>query len=185
MGLRIYFTTVISDNDAKLTTEIQQLKLLRNNLTAQIQEMTYVSPAQWTIDAYCPRENNKRQCKACEKGWVHTQPNCHEINAAAWKTWEEAQEDCRGKNSDLVVLDDEAEMDLISHYSSPAIDGYWVGLRVEDGIWRWINGSDLTESSWIVAATDGQCAVSVWTNLLSVSCDSRRRWLCKKKALSV
>ncbi|KAL7394379.1 hypothetical protein ABVT39_025118 [Epinephelus coioides] len=187
----VYTIHNLTSLNNKLSSDNDDLRRNYNNLTQAISVLQNnwnelnVTRAQWSIDAYCPIRNNDRQCKACEKGWVHRQPNCHEINGAAWKTWEEAQEDCRGKNSDLVVLDDEAEKDLISHYSSPANDGYWVGLRVEDGTWRWINGSDLTESSWIVAATDGQCAVSVWTNLLSVSCDSRRRWFCKKKALSV
>uniref|UniRef100_UPI0014463F3E C-type lectin domain family 10 member A-like n=1 Tax=Epinephelus lanceolatus TaxID=310571 RepID=UPI0014463F3E len=184
MGLRIYFTAVISENNTQLTAENQELKTLMTqnytvlenkitnlmeellNLTTQNKElksmMQYlnlsagsltllaaihnltslnnklssdnddlrrnynnltqaisvlqnnwnelnVTRAQWSIDAYCPIRNNERQCAACPVGWIHRQPSCYAINDREWKTWEEAQENCRGKGSELAVVYNQQE----------------------------------------------------------------------------
>ncbi|KAM7421607.1 hypothetical protein PAMA_015652 [Pampus argenteus] len=167
MALRIYFTFVISENNIKLTAEIQELN-----------------------DAYCPLKDNKRMCEPCQFGWVLNQISCYAINDAESvhrKTWEEAREDCRGKISDLAVIDNEDAKKFINtnSWGSSGTNGYWIGLRVEDGRWKWINGSDLTDKSWI-APTNGHCAISVhdegWK---SVRCDKKQQWICQKEALSV
>ncbi|XP_078107874.1 uncharacterized protein LOC144518876 [Sander vitreus] len=102
-----------------LTTQNQQLETQRNNLTEQIQDMKTnwnklnVSRAQWSIDAYCPKGNKMRQCKACLNGWDLSRSNCyvyHNPDPPHRKTWEEAREDCRGKSSDLVVHSQEEKV---------------------------------------------------------------------------
>ncbi|XP_074510955.1 CD209 antigen-like protein D [Sebastes fasciatus] len=221
MGLHIYFTSVISENDAKLKAEIQQLKTQnqeletqKNKLTEQIRDMETnrnelnVSRAQWSIDAYTLKNQcsndvywlvsdvSGRQCQVCQKDWTYNNPSCYAINNAEppnRKTWEEAREDCKGKNSDFTVIHTTKEKDVIDGYSwgSSGTNGEWIGLRVEDGKWKWIDGSDLTLSNWEqppppTSPTDGHCAISVkkegWR---SVSCDVKQQWICKKNALSL
>ncbi|XP_038566400.1 asialoglycoprotein receptor 1-like isoform X2 [Micropterus salmoides] len=189
----------LTAENQNLTSQNQQLESQRNNLTEQIRNMETnwnelnVSRAQWSIDAYCPKpQNQNRQCKACQDGWLHSQSSCYGINdpdVSGQKTWEEARENCRGKISDLVVIADQTEKTFINDKSwgSSGTKGYWIGLRAEDGKWKWVDGSDLTENSWIQQpATNGQCVISVqregWK---SVSCGDRNRWICKKKALSL
>ncbi|XP_074509050.1 asialoglycoprotein receptor 1-like [Sebastes fasciatus] len=209
MGLRIYFTSVISENDAKLKAEIQQLKTQnqeletqKNKLTEQIRDMKTnwnelnVSRAQWSIDAYCPKTNNGRQCQVCQDGWTYNNPSCYAINNAEppnRRTWEEAREDCRGRNENFAVIHDQNEKEVIDGYSwgSSGTNGEWIGLRVEDGKWKWIDGSNLTVINWAqppppTPPTDGHCAISVkkegWK---SVSCDVKQQWICEKNALSL
>ncbi|XP_032364210.1 CD209 antigen-like protein C [Etheostoma spectabile] len=164
MGLRIYFTSVISENDAKLRAENQQLKARNQELETQIQNMT-------TVDDYCPKENNVSERRL----------------SGGLKTWEEARANCRD-TTQIVVVHRQEEKDMISGYSWGTQDesGYWIGLRVENGRWKWIDGSDLAVDFWIGPPFDGHCAVSVqgvgWT---SASCADRKRWICKKKALGV
>ncbi|KAK1895527.1 C-type lectin domain family 5 member A [Dissostichus eleginoides] len=70
-----------------------------------------VSRAQWSIDSYC-LGNTEDKCQPCQKGWFLSQPSCYAINnppSPGWKTWEEAREDCKGKNSDLAVAHNPAE----------------------------------------------------------------------------
>ncbi|KAM7382869.1 hypothetical protein PAMP_002567 [Pampus punctatissimus] len=192
MALRIHFTSVISENNIKLKTRNQELETRnqeletqRNNLTEQIQNTEIkwneqnVTRAQWSVDAYCPIKNNIRQCKPCQDGWLLNQSSCYAINNPkndSWRTWEEAREDCRGKISDLAVIDNEDAKKFISDKSwkSSGTEGYWIGLRVEDGRWKWINGSDLTDQSWIDSPTNGSCAISVLNEeWKSVSCEMR------------
>ncbi|XP_031723219.1 C-type lectin domain family 10 member A-like [Anarrhichthys ocellatus] len=189
--------TVLESKITNLTTENQQLKTERNNLTELIQTMETnrnelkISRAQWTIDAYCPKETNGRQCKACLKGWKHNKASCYVIHNADTSdqiTWEQARENCRGRNADMVVVQNQLEKTLINDYSwgKPEESGYWIGLRVEEGKWKWIDGSDLTQTSWIGAPTEGHCAVSIQTiGWTSEMCEEKKRWICKQEALTV
>ncbi|XP_031175433.1 CD209 antigen-like protein E [Sander lucioperca] len=171
-----------------LTAVNQELETERNNLRGPIHN---ISRAQWSIDEYCPKVNNvlERQCRAYQKGWELFQSSCYLINDPSdQKTWEEAREDCRGRSSDLVVVQDEEDEDALRHYSW--YGEYWIGLRAEGGRWKWIDGSDLTEgvSGWRQKSpppTDGQCVVSDEFKWRSESCAERNGWICKKKTLPV
>ncbi|XP_028282377.1 CD209 antigen-like protein E isoform X2 [Parambassis ranga] len=198
---------VIYDNKvANLTAENhniqlknQQLEMDKKNLTAQLEnketaEMELnISRAQWTYDQYC-KINAGGKCQGCQKGWLLSGSNCYAVNNAEpsnQRSWEKAREDCRGKISDLVVVVNEAEKNYVSSISwlIGGVDpGYWLGLRVEDGKWKWVDGSDLTDLSWIQQhpATEGQCAISLSSNKWkSVSCNEKKPWICKKKALTL
>ncbi|XP_028435658.1 C-type lectin domain family 17, member A-like [Perca flavescens] len=194
----------LTTRNLQLNSQNQQLETQRNNLTEQIKNMRTnwneqnVSRAQWSIDAYCPKPNDVRQCNACPNGWLpigSKATNCYAYNNADppnQKTWEEALEDCRGKGSDLVVVHSQEEKNALNEYSvgSSGTNGYWFGLKAEGGRWKWIDGSDLTVSDWTPQlpppAADGQCVMSVQTNKwISVSCTEKKQWICIRKALSV
>uniref|UniRef100_A0A3P8RWQ6 C-type lectin domain-containing protein n=1 Tax=Amphiprion percula TaxID=161767 RepID=A0A3P8RWQ6_AMPPE len=214
IGLRIYFTAVISENNARFTAakrnlimkieelnaQNQELEMDKNNLAEQIQTLETswkkfnTSRAQWSIDEYCPTNKGKRECVPCQKGWATSGSNCYAINDPTkyenLRTWEEAQEDCSGKNSDLVVVATEAEKNYVNDNSWPKgnLIQYWIGLRAVDGKWKWIDGSDLTYNSWMSgqSAVGGYCVVSIQNQgWKSVNCTQKNRWICQKKALSV
>ncbi|XP_032363065.1 CD209 antigen-like protein C isoform X2 [Etheostoma spectabile] len=186
MGLRIYFTNRILNNILSVSENpITELETERNNLTGPIRN---ISRAQWSIDEYCPKEQNERRCSPCQKGWRLIRSSCYLFaDPSDRKTWEEAREDCRARSSDLVVVHDEDEEDVLRFYNKTRP---WIGLRAEGGRWKWIDGSDLTESvsGWLEVQppTDGRCVISVrvfrWT---SESCAVRKPWICQKKSLSV
>ncbi|XP_054477677.1 C-type lectin domain family 4 member G-like isoform X2 [Anoplopoma fimbria] len=187
--------TNLTTQNQELKNRTQELEMKRNNLTEQIQNMEMnwnklnISRAQWSINAYCPKNNNVRRCKPCQKGWEFTEPSCYGINNAngdEQKTWEEAREDCRGKISDLAVVHTEQEKGVINGYSWGRWNAYWIGLRVEDGKWKWIDGTELNQSSWIEAPTEGHCAFSVHSQgWKSAMCNEKKQWICEKEALSV
>ncbi|KAI4811209.1 hypothetical protein KUCAC02_014126 [Chaenocephalus aceratus] len=194
MGLRIYFTSELSEDNAKQTAEIKTLTSQKDGLTKQIQEMETnwnelnVSRAQWSINEYCKLGRGKL-CRPCEKNWLPYGPSCYTVynpDPTGWLTWEEAREYCRALNAYVAATHNEKEKNIINHYSI-STDGSWIGLRVENGKWKWADGSDLTNSSWVDPPTEGHCALSVWRNTTwsSVSCEEKRRWICQKKALSV
>nr|XP_024660099.1 CD209 antigen-like protein A [Maylandia zebra] len=182
----------------ELKKKNEELETEKKNLTEIIQQMTTpwnelnVSRAQWSIDAYCPKEKNNRKCNACQAGWLYFESSCyafHNAKRAEWKTWEEARENCRGKISDLPVVINEDEKKTVSKKSWKYDEnkGYWIGLRVEDGIWKWLDGRNLTNSSWMnQPPSDGHCAISVQNEgFKSVRCAEKNPWICNKKALSV
>ncbi|XP_077950470.1 C-type lectin domain family 10 member A-like [Gasterosteus aculeatus] len=192
---------VSEGKNTELKNEIQELKTenqeLKENFTKQITDLEdnwekfNVSRAQWTIDSYCPADK-MRKCSACQRGWYQIQKSCFVFydreTPSELKTWEEARENCRGRDADLVVVHDEEEKNVIDGNVTniPVSKGYWMGLRVEGGTWKWIDGTDLMNASWIGPPAEGHCAVSLptrtWT---SVKCDEKRTRICSQKALSV
>ncbi|XP_005952065.1 C-type lectin domain family 4 member G-like [Haplochromis burtoni] len=190
------FKKQLAENQ-ELKKKNEELETEKKNLTEIIQQMTTqwnelnVSRAQWSIDAYCPKSNNNRECKICQAGLLSFQSGCYAINnpeAPKQKTWKGARDDCIGKISDLAVLNNETEKGYISGdtWWNSGNSAYWIGLRVEDGNWKWVDGSNLTNSTWISGSpTDGQCAISVFKGFKSVSCTEKNRWICKKKALTL
>ncbi|XP_035764018.1 C-type lectin domain family 17, member A-like [Neolamprologus brichardi] len=209
MALRIYFTTLLihknkdllrsqlnwTNTSTAFETQIRDLIAENQNLTEQIKLMKMelsLGPGQYSVDAYCPKENNKKACKACQEGWLTFESNCYAINDAEpheQKTWREARENCKGKISNLAVVINAAEKKTVSEKSwrYNGNKGYWIGLRVEDGKWKWLDGRDAANSAWIdQPPSDSHCAISVQDQgFKSVSCNETNRWICKKKALSV
>uniref|UniRef100_A0A667ZA83 C-type lectin domain-containing protein n=1 Tax=Myripristis murdjan TaxID=586833 RepID=A0A667ZA83_9TELE len=183
-------------NNSILTSESQQLQMEKSALERQVEKLRRertelsLTRTQRILDAYCPKTGDKeeRRCNPCQRGWLlsPSKSSCYLVitakNYRELKTWEEAGEDCRQRNADLVVI--ENKQDDSSLYS------YWIGLRRTSGVWKWVDGSDLTESYWIYQPYDNaDCAVSVkrrspegWR---PEDCAVKYRWICEMKALSV
>ncbi|XP_078143548.1 uncharacterized protein LOC139913058 isoform X2 [Centroberyx gerrardi] len=198
---------ILESRNTNLTTENQQLKTEKSDLERRIENMTRerneLNLTQWSLDAYCPKKGNsqERQCGLCQQGWIHSPSlsSCYAILDEKYyskrKTWEEAREDCRGKNSDLVIIGSPEEQKFIYEHSWGSTDetsGYWIGLRNASGSWKWVDGSNLTEEYWIKPlSANAHCAISLrktfrqpygWN---AVDCTERNRWICEMNALSV
>ncbi|XP_047453877.1 killer cell lectin-like receptor subfamily B member 1B allele C [Mugil cephalus] len=176
-GCRTFFTFLIYKNNTRLIEENYNLMTQNKNLTDQIKNM---------------KTKFAMHCKYCQKGWMDFQSSCYAINNAEAinkKTWEEARENCRGKISDLAVVMNEPEKTFVADNSwgSSGTSGYWIGLRVEDGKWKWVNGSDLTDNLWVKQPPiSGQCAISVFNEgWKSVSCKNKNQWICEKEPISL
>ncbi|XP_067367595.1 C-type lectin domain family 12 member B-like isoform X2 [Channa argus] len=187
----------LSSENEELNRNYSNLQVQYENLKQQITDMETkwkddnVTRAQWSIDQYCPKDNNRRTCKACQSGWLNSTSICYAPNNAErsyHKTWEEARENCTGKNSDLAVIVNEAQKKFTTDnsWNQTEITGYWIGLKVEDGRWKWVDGTNLTNDSWIEPPVNGRCATSFQSQgWKSVNCTDKNAWICGKKALSV
>uniref|UniRef100_UPI003AB033DA uncharacterized protein n=1 Tax=Centroberyx gerrardi TaxID=166262 RepID=UPI003AB033DA len=199
---------ILESRNTNLTTENQQLKTEKSDLERRIENMTRernelnLTRAQWSLDAYCPKKGNsqERQCGPCQEGWIHSPSlsSCYAIvdpDSFGRRTWEEAREDCRGKNSDLVIIGSLEEQKFIYEHSwgsTSETNGYWIGLRNASGSWKWVDGSNLTEEYWIKPpSANAHCAISLQKTLekpkgwKAVDCTERNRWICEMNALSV
>uniref|UniRef100_A0A667ZMY6 C-type lectin domain-containing protein n=1 Tax=Myripristis murdjan TaxID=586833 RepID=A0A667ZMY6_9TELE len=192
-------TVLIGDlrqNNSILTSESQQLQMEKSALERQVEKLRRertelsLTRTQRILDAYCPKTGDKeeRRCNPCQEGWLlsPSKSSCYLVittnNYHEMKTWEEAGEDCRQRNADLVVI--ENGQDQSRPYS------YWIGLRRASGVWKWVDGSDLTESYWITQPSDHtDCAASVqWISpkgWIAGNCADKTQWICEMKALSV
>ncbi|XP_039886524.1 CD209 antigen-like protein E [Simochromis diagramma] len=191
MALRIYFTTLLihknkdllrsqlnwTNTSTAFETQIRDLIAENQNLTEQIKLMKMELSL-----------GPEKACKACQEGWLPFESNCYAINDAEpheQKTWKEARENCKGKISDLAVVINATEKKYISDksWNSSGENGYWIGLRAEGGKWTWVDGSYLTDNSWIQQPpSDGLCVISVQNEgFKSVNCDQKKQWICKKR----
>ncbi|XP_075996783.1 uncharacterized protein LOC142990796 isoform X1 [Genypterus blacodes] len=147
---------VLEKNNTDLSADNQMLKATNSNFTKQIEklqeekrELTF-TVAQETIDDYCPKTNEVRQCVVCPDGWLHNSKSCYGVIDAFDRSWEEARQDCREKNSDLAVIESAAELAyMVSTFRwfSPSVTrGSWIGLEVSDGSWKWVDGTPVDAS---------------------------------------
>ncbi|KAF7226714.1 asialoglycoprotein receptor 1-like [Nothobranchius furzeri] len=189
---------VSESRNTNLTGENLQLKTINKNLADQVKTMKAAwnefsgTLAQKSVDAYCPKVGSVRTCQACPKDWLLNLGNCYAYNDAKYsdqRTWAGAREDCSGKISDLTAVADLTEMNYVFTISVPqtGITGFWIGLRAVNGIWKWINGTNLINQTWVDRpAADGQCVTSLsGSGWRSVSCSTPNAWICEKKAVSV
>nr|XP_054596908.1 C-type lectin domain family 12 member B-like [Nothobranchius furzeri] len=203
--LHIYYISVISDKNTKQKAEIKNLmsqneKLKTNEkfLTERVQMLEKnlnefnVVLLQRVVDNYCPKENNDRKCKPCQKDWNQKESSCYVYNnakGAEQRTWARAQDDCKEKLSSLTVISDENEKTHVFSISAPegGISGFWIGLRAVNRTWKWIDGTDLINQTWVdQPAADGQCVTSLrGSGWRSVSCETKNAWICGNKALSI
>ncbi|XP_034001769.1 killer cell lectin-like receptor subfamily B member 1B allele B isoform X7 [Trematomus bernacchii] len=191
IGVCVYVTKLSLENanmkrdNKNLTDQLGNLKKDYTVSKSNVKNLSAEVKKLKSINADC-KHKDKTNCQACQDGWLLTEPSCYAYNDAPpsrWNTWEEAREDCKGKNSDLVVANDlEEKNDIIDTHSpgSSGTNGFWIGLKVEDGKWKWVDGID----SFFNA---DRCEISVVSkiNWVSVSCGDHKQWICQKKALSL
>ncbi|XP_029929042.1 killer cell lectin-like receptor subfamily B member 1B allele A [Myripristis murdjan] len=192
--LCLYFPAARNDSDAKVVQKLKENNLtsIINNLSSTIMNLKNNISNQTALI--------ERRHNPCQEGWLLSPSNssCYLVittnNFNEWKTWEEAGEDCRQRNADLVVIENQQEQEFIQEIgdgpSDSTLYSYWIGLRRTSGVWKWVDGSDLTENYWIYQPLDDtDCAVSVqWSSpkgWIDEKCADKNQWICEMKALSV
>uniref|UniRef100_M4AFS7 C-type lectin domain-containing protein n=1 Tax=Xiphophorus maculatus TaxID=8083 RepID=M4AFS7_XIPMA len=140
--------TSCEKKSSHLTAEISQVK--QNNHDLQTKIKTLKEKIKTCEDQ---KENSgmfrfpyESRHSSCPKGWIHSQSSCYAVNDAVprnQKTWEEAQEDCIRKGSDLTIVGNEEEK-VKTDSETVYMNWFWIGLRDEGGKWKWMDGSDLT-----------------------------------------
>uniref|UniRef100_A0A8C6LQA8 C-type lectin domain-containing protein n=1 Tax=Nothobranchius furzeri TaxID=105023 RepID=A0A8C6LQA8_NOTFU len=110
--------TSLTAENQNLTSQNEKLKTSEKILTERVQMLEKnltefnVVLLQRVMDNYCPKENNDRKCKPCQKDWNQKESSCYVYNnakGAEQRTWARAQDDCKEKLSSLTVISDENE----------------------------------------------------------------------------
>ncbi|XP_065420340.1 killer cell lectin-like receptor subfamily B member 1B allele A, partial [Chrysemys picta bellii] len=82
-------------------------------------------------------------CKLCPRDWRLHGNKCYWLSKER-KDWTGSRDDCSGKSSRMLVIQNREEMDFIQDVVQNA--GYiWIGLKVTptEGKWTWVDGSPL------------------------------------------
>lgn len=143
----------------------------------------------------------KEGCRHCLAGWTFTNSLCYYFafsDAMKRRSWQEARKFCTKQGGDLAVIDSRekhlAISDLINNYQDPARpishSGFWIGLSdvQEEGTWKWLDGTRLTEGYWNDGEPNNQgnedCAAiyprgnpfKAWND---APCSYELKWICQ------
>ncbi|XP_017159942.1 CD209 antigen-like protein A [Poecilia reticulata] len=81
------------------------------------------------------------------------------VPVAEEKTWEDALDHCREKNTDLLSLLSftESQMAQGEIQSSAYTEPVWIGLRYLGNSWMWVNGDPMPYEAWPEGDQDHMC----------------------------
>ncbi|CAM5171249.1 unnamed protein product [Eretmochelys imbricata] len=82
-------------------------------------------------------------CNLCPRDWLLHGDNCYWLSKER-KDWTGSHDDCSGKSSRMLVIQNWEEMDFIQDVVQDA-NCIWIGLEVTPpgGKWTWVAGSPL------------------------------------------
>ncbi|KAJ8341580.1 hypothetical protein SKAU_G00338710 [Synaphobranchus kaupii] len=145
----------------------------------------------------------EKNCERCPVGWelLHSCYFFSPTETGQKLSWHRSREECKKSGADLAVIDSQEKQEFISRIlngkrtsrESWFTAGYWIGLRdVEtEGVWKWLNGTELTEGFWMEGEPNDQiskedCAATfrkenplmTWND---APCDHNLKWICERK----
>ncbi|XP_041828070.1 CD209 antigen-like [Melanotaenia boesemani] len=145
-------------------------------------------------------------CRYCLSGWTFMNSMCYFFpfsETFSRVTWQDARQSCKRQGGDLAVIDSRekhmAVTNLINsnfdHSRPSSLNGFWIGLRdvEEEGTWKWLDGTTLTEGYWeeeqsnqpnhadCVAVYPKLNPFRVWKD---VPCSYNLKWICEMKPRS-
>ncbi|XP_041944586.1 CD209 antigen-like protein E [Alosa sapidissima] len=119
-----------------------------------------------------------------QDGWIFFASSFYYLSTEV-RSWDVARKDCQNRGADLVIINNRDEQDFLFRMQKE----FWIGLIKKDGLWKWVDGTALTDGFW----DDGQpnnyvgeedCAeiresdyINNWNDDL---CSRLELWLCEK-----
>uniref|UniRef100_A0A8C7GXF4 C-type lectin domain-containing protein n=1 Tax=Oncorhynchus kisutch TaxID=8019 RepID=A0A8C7GXF4_ONCKI len=125
-------------------------------------------------------------------GWNKFE-SCWYFVSSEKKTWSESRQDCVERGADLVIVNSREKQRFLFSLNKT----FWIGLtdRETEGSWKWVDGTPLRTSYWIIGQPDNGRSVSTvpgedcafirkgqdqpektWNDL---NCAEKRIWICE------
>uniref|UniRef100_A0A8C3HXJ5 C-type lectin domain-containing protein n=1 Tax=Chrysemys picta bellii TaxID=8478 RepID=A0A8C3HXJ5_CHRPI len=102
--------------------------------------------------------------------------------------WNESQKDCESRNSQMLVIRDQEDMDFINMITE-GTSHVWIGLNITShtGNWTWVDGSPLNQTLFRVSGpvASNSCGVVKGNRINSETCSAEFKWICQKDAVVV
>ncbi|XP_021374365.1 perlucin-like protein [Mizuhopecten yessoensis] len=128
------------------------------------------------------------QSVTCQHGWTGYGNHCYWSVPGLKKSWEDAQNDCRSQDSNLVKTETADEYSWLTGFVTLS-DYPWIGAydRNKKGDWRWISdNSTLTFSNWGPSEPNGpgteNCVhmyvAAIWNDN---ACTDLQGFICEKE----
>ncbi|XP_028282170.1 C-type lectin domain family 4 member M-like [Parambassis ranga] len=161
--------TAVSDRSAAKTAD---LEATMKNLTEERDTL------QGLLDVFEVRH---------QQGWVLFQNSFYYISSDT-KSWQDSKADCVQKGADLVIINSKEEQNFLRKFKKRV----WIGLKETEGVWKWVDGTQLSISFWIPGepnnnnfeGKDEDCGEirsydqeDGWND---TPCDMQRNWICEQ-----
>ncbi|KAH1182619.1 hypothetical protein KIL84_004111 [Mauremys mutica] len=123
-------------------------------------------------------------CKLCPRDWLLHGDKCYWLSKER-KNWTGSRDDCSGKSSRMLVIQNQEEMDFIQDVVQDA-NYIWIGLKgtLPGGKWTWVDGSPLDPVRFSISgsAAGNSCGWIRGSRIQSEMCDAELKWICQKEA---
>ncbi|XP_060046098.1 killer cell lectin-like receptor subfamily G member 1 [Erinaceus europaeus] len=118
-------------------------------------------------------------CPSCPDFWMKHGNNCYYFSLEK-KTWNSSLEFCLANDSNLFMLTDSKEKQLLKNILN--FNFYWIGLR-KNLNWRWLDGSAIDSSRIFTNSLVQNCGAINQDGIHASSCEFPLQWICKKSRL--
>ncbi|XP_016077214.1 PREDICTED: killer cell lectin-like receptor subfamily F member 1 [Miniopterus natalensis] len=123
---------------------------------------------------------NPRQ-KLCPNDWVQEKGKCYKF-FKTFTSWIDSQNFCLGMKSQLLMIQDKAELDFMQNNIQDGIY-FWIGLNIThpQKTWTWLDGTPLNPQLFQVKgkAEDNACAMITKKGVFSEKCHSHSYQICQ------
>ncbi|XP_019732159.1 C-type lectin domain family 4 member M-like isoform X2 [Hippocampus comes] len=119
------------------------------------------------------------------KGWVYFLSSLYYISSTT-RTWFGSRADCLRRGADLVVINSREEQNFVVKFNKLL----WIGLKEQEGTWKWVDGSQLKTSYWASNEPNNyegakEDCVQIrfheinnsWNDVI---CEEEHFWICEK-----
>ncbi|XP_029436386.1 killer cell lectin-like receptor subfamily G member 1 isoform X2 [Rhinatrema bivittatum] len=135
-------------------------------------------------DYLCGEVKEGSPCDFCTYGWLLSHGRCYYFSEEE-RDWQYSLGDCRSRNSQLLTLHEDSEMELVDRRGD---DFFWIGLQYNGslGTWFWTDGSSMLQNTRIKVSAGGSgysCGVYRNGKFHAAQCRSAHRWICKRMAV--
>ncbi|XP_030276593.1 CD209 antigen-like protein E isoform X2 [Sparus aurata] len=122
-----------------------------------------------------------------QQGWVYFHPSFYYISSIK-KSWTDSRDDCLQRGADLIIINTKDEQEFARKFHALP----WIGLtdRETKGMWKWVDGTPLTESYWSPGEPNAyrgkreDCVVfrshDLENNWNDLPCEEHNFWICEK-----
>ncbi|XP_069058030.1 killer cell lectin-like receptor subfamily F member 1 isoform X2 [Pleurodeles waltl] len=137
------------------------------------------------LKGYLCKDLNESICVMCPYNWMVFREGCYFISEEL-KSWTSSEEYCVSRQSHLLLIDDEEEMNFIEAKGTSK-SFFWIGLQINGSRpeWTWLNGSTLQKDRipTNIGEAVSSCASYNKKKMYSVKCNDTHKWICEKKAI--
>ncbi|KAL0177612.1 hypothetical protein M9458_026506, partial [Cirrhinus mrigala] len=148
-----------------LTEETHQLLTNNTNLIQRNEQLEELKNVLWNFT---------------QDGWIYYRFSFYYVFNET-KNWNESRINCLERGADLLIINSTEEQEFVKKLSCSFM--VWIGLTdaVQEGIWKWVDGSTLTSGFWAVGQPNGRraqnCALSYSTYWSDTPCNLTYKWI--------
>ncbi|ARF02657.1 SWPV1-042 [Shearwaterpox virus] len=116
----------------------------------------------------------------CPYGWVESDNLCYYISKTK-STWDKGITECNMLGGEFITLSNNDNKFLEKITNVTDNKGYWIGIKRIDGIFKWINGSNINDNILpIKIYKTYNCGYINYLDVCLANCQSKKSYICVK-----